>query len=68
MAIRAMVIVIVVVVGRPVGRSMSWMPISSSGIRFVSLKGINQGHLVIMFIGLMRLSQKTEFKNLKSIA
>ena len=58
MAIRAMVIVMVVAVGRPmVG------PMISRGIHLISLKGINQTHLVIMSIGLMRLRQKTEFRN-----
>ena len=36
---------------------------SSRGIQLVSLKQINQDPLVIMSIGLMRLSQKTEFRN-----
>ena len=58
-AIRAMVMVmvVVVVVGRPMVEPMLWMPMSGRGIRLVSLKGINQDHLVIMSIGLMRLSQ-----------
>ena len=63
MAIRAMVMVMVMVMGRPVVEPMPWMPMSSRGIQLVSLKGINQDHLVIMSIGLMRLSQKTEFRN-----
>ena len=60
-AIRAMVVVMVMVMGRPVVEPMPWMPTSSRGrgIRLVSLKGISQDHLVIMSIGLMRLSQKT---------
>ena len=63
MAIRAMVMVMVVVMGRPMVEPMLWMPMSSRGIRLVSFKGINQDHLVIMSIGLIRLSQKTEFRN-----
>ena len=62
-AIRAVVMVIVVVVGRPMVEPMPWMPMSSRGMRVVSLKWINQDHLVIMSIGLTRLSQKTEFRN-----
>ena len=58
-AIRAMVIFMVVVMDRP----MPWMPMSSKVRRHVSLKGINQDHLVIILIGLMNLSQKIEFKN-----
>ena len=60
-ASRAMVVLMVVVMGRPIAKPMPWMPMSSRGIRLVSLKGINQNYLVI--IGLMRLSQKTEFRN-----
>ena len=56
-AIRAMVIVIVVVMSRPMVEPMLWMPMSGRGIRLVSLKGINQDHLAIMSIGLTRLSQ-----------
>ena len=63
MAIRAMVVVMVMVMGRPMVEPMPWMPMSSRGIRLVSLKGINQDHLVIMSIGLTRLSQKTKFRN-----
>ena len=62
-AIRAMVVVMVVVVGRPIVEPLPWMPINSRVIKLVSLKGINQDHLVIISIGLMRLSQKIEFKN-----
>ena len=59
MAIRDMVIVMVMVMGRPMVEPMPWIPMSSSrGIRLFSLKGINQDYLVIMSIGLMRLSQK----------
>ena len=63
MAIRAMVVVLVMVIGRPVVKPMPWMLKSSRGIQLVSLKGINQNHLVIISIGLMRLRQKTEFRN-----
>ena len=62
-AIRAMVVVIFVVVGRPVVEPIPWMPMSSKGIRLVSLKRINQNHLVIMSIGLTRLSKKKELRN-----
>ena len=58
-AIRAMVMVIVMVVDRPVVEPMPWMPMSSKGIQIVSLKGINQDYLVIMSIRLTKLSQKT---------
>ena len=62
-AIRAVIMVMVMVIGRLVSEDMLWMPMSSRGIRLVSLKGINQDHLVIMSIRLTRLSQKTEFRN-----
>ena len=62
-AIRAVVMALVVVVGRLIVEPMPWMPMSSRSIRLVSLKGINQEHLVIISIGLMRLNQKTEFRN-----
>ena len=54
MVIRAMVVVMVVVMGRPVIKPMPWMPMSSRGIWLVSFNGINQDHLVIMSSGLMR--------------
>ena len=50
MAIRAMVMGIVMVMGRPVVEPMPRMPMSSRGIGLVSLKGINQDHLVIISI------------------
>ena len=62
MAIRTVVVVMVMAMGRPVVRPMPWMPMSSRGIQLFSLKGINQDYLVIMFIGLTRLSQKIEFR------
>ena len=62
-AIRAMVMVIVMVMGRPIVGPIPWIPMSSRGIQLVSLKGITQSHLVILSMRLMRLSQKTEFKN-----
>ena len=55
-AIRAIVVVMVVVVGWPVVQPMPWMPKSNKGIQLISLKGINQDHLVIISIGLTRLS------------
>ena len=62
-AIRAMVVVMFMVVGRPVVEPMPWMPMNSRVIRDLSPSmGINQNHLVIMSIGLTRLSQKTEFR------
>ena len=61
--IRAMVVVMAVVIGRPVIKPMPWMPMSSRGIWLVSFNGINQDHLVIMSSGLMRLSQKIKFRN-----
>ena len=62
-AIRAMVVVMVMVMGRLIAEPMPWMPMSSRGIQHVSLKGINQDHLVIISFGLRRLNQKTEFRN-----
>ena len=56
MAIRAVVVVMVMVMGRPMVKPMLWMPMSSRGIRLVPLKLINQDHLVIKSIGLMRFS------------
>ena len=38
MAIKAMVVVMVIVVGRLMAEPMPWMPMSSRGIRLVSLK------------------------------
>ena len=61
--IRTVVVVLVMVVGRLIVEPIPWMPMSNKGIQLFSLKGINQDHLVIMSIGLMRLSQKAEFKN-----
>ena len=54
--IRAVVVVMVVVMGRPMVEPMPWMPMSSRGIQLVSLKWINQDHLFIVSIGMMRLS------------
>ena len=59
-AIRAVVMVMVVVIGRSMVGPIPWIPMSSRGIQLISLKGINQSHLVIM---LTRLSQKTQFRN-----
>ena len=58
MTIRAVLIVVVIVMGRPMVRSMPRMLMSGRGTPLVSLKGIKQGHLVIISIRLMRLSQK----------
>ena len=55
MDIKAMIVAIVRVVGRLMARTMLWMPIISRGIQLISLIGINQAHLVIMSICLMRL-------------
>ena len=63
MVIRAVVIVLVVIMGRFMVKPMPWMPMSSRGIRLISLKRINQDHLVIMSIGMMRFSLKTDFRN-----
>ena len=41
MAIRAVVIVLVMVMGRPMIEPMPWLPMSNMGICLVSLKGIN---------------------------
>ena len=62
-AIRAMILFVVMVMGRPLVRPMPWMPMSSRGICLASLKGINQSYLVIMFFGLTKLGQKPEFRN-----
>ena len=62
-AIKAIIMVMVMVVGRPVVGLMLWMPKSSKGTQLISLKGINQSHLVIMSIRLMRFIQKTVFRN-----
>ena len=43
MAIRAVVIVMVLVIGNPVIGPMPWMPMSSKGIQLISLQGINRG-------------------------
>ena len=62
-AIKLMIKAMVGVMGRLVVGPMPWMPMSSRALQCTSLKGIKQGHLVIMSLGLTRLSQKTEFKN-----
>ena len=56
MAIEAMVVAIVQVLGRPVVRPMLWMPMSSRGIQLMSLRGINQGYLVTISIRLIRFN------------
>ena len=55
-AIKAIVMFMVMVVCRPMVKPILWMPMCSRCIRLVSLKGINQDHLVIMSIGLIRLN------------
>ena len=62
-AIRAMIVALFVVVGRFVVAPMPWIPMSTRGIGLVSLKQINQDHLVIMSIGMIKLNQKIEFRN-----
>ena len=42
---------------------MPWMHMSNWGIQLISLGGINQVHLAIMSIRLVRLSQETKFRN-----
>ena len=56
--IKAMVMVMFGVMGQPAVGPKLCMPISSRGIQCISLKGINQGHMVIISIGQMRLSQE----------
>ena len=60
----------IIVKDRLIVGPMPWMPMNSRGIQLICLKGINQGYLVIMSIGLTRLSLKTKFNNcsLQSIA
>ena len=55
-AIRAVVLVMVMVLGRPLVDPILWKPMSSRGIQLISLKKINQDYLVVMSIGLTRLS------------
>ena len=55
-AIRAVVLVMVMVLGRPLVDPILWIPMSSRGIQLISLKKINQDYLVVMSIGLTRLS------------
>ena len=55
MAIEDIVMLMVIVVSRPIVGTMIWMNINSRGIQLISLKGISQGHLVIMSIGLTML-------------
>ena len=61
-AIKTVVVVMLMVIGRPMVRPMPWMPISSRAFQLTSLKGINQGYLVKMSIGLTKLSQKTKLR------
>ena len=62
-AIKAVVVALLKVICRPMVGLMPWIPISNRGIRCISLKGINQSHLVIILIKLMRLTQKNQFKH-----
>ena len=62
-AIKVMIKAMVGVIGKLAVGPMPWMPMTSRALQCTSLKGINQGHPVIMSLGLTRLSQKTEFKN-----
>ena len=41
MAIRLMVVVMVMVMGRPMVKPMLWIPMNNRGMRLVSLKGSN---------------------------
>ena len=70
MPIRAEVVAIVGFVGRPMVGLMPWMLVSRRGFLLITPRGINQVYLVIISIGLMRLSQKTELRkcSLYSIA
>ena len=63
MAIKAMLIAMVRVMGMPMVRTISSMPMSGRGIQLISFKAINYSYLVIIFIGLIRLSKKTDYKN-----
>ena len=54
--INAIVMAMLGVFGRTMVGPIPWMQMSSRGIGLISLRGFNQGHLVIMLIGLMRLS------------
>ena len=63
MAIKAMVLAMVDVIGRPLVWPMLWMPMSSRGIQVISLKGINYGHMIIVCNRLTELSQETKFGN-----
>ena len=63
MAIKGVVVAMVGVEVRAVVGPIPWMGMSSRPLLLISLKGINQGQLVIISIGLMRPSQKVEFRN-----
>ena len=52
----AMVKAMVRAMVRPMVGPIPWMPMNSRGIQCISFKGINYGHLIIISIGLMRLS------------
>ena len=52
-AIKAMVMAMFGVMVRPMVGPMPWIPRSNRVIQLISLKGINQGHLVFTSIELM---------------
>ena len=56
MATKAMVVAMVGVISRPVVGPIQRMLISIRGFQLIFLREINQGYLVIMSIGLIRLS------------
>ena len=62
-AIKAVVVAMLGVIGRTMLGPMPWMPMSSRCILHINLKGINQDHLVSMYIWLIGLCQKAEFRN-----
>ena len=62
-ALKVMVVVVVGFIGRPMFGPMPWMPMISRCIQLMLLREINQVYLVIILIGLMKTSQKVEFKN-----
>ena len=57
MAIRAIIVAMIRLMGRFVLGPMPWMPMSSRGIQLIPLRGANQVYLVIMSSGLTKFSQ-----------
>ena len=49
-SLKGMVVAIVGVVARTIIEPMLWIPMSKKGIGLISLKEINQGHLVDIYI------------------